>query len=62
MALQCPRCELRFDLKPMLADHMATDHDFSPESLAYLQPQSVRVGMPKPKGSGRSGKAGDRPS
>lgn len=46
MALQCPRCELRFDMAPMLADHLRTDHDLSPEETAHLEPPARRVGRP----------------
>lgn len=44
MVLQCPRCPLRFDLAPMLADHLATDHDVSPEDVGHLRPAAARVG------------------
>ncbi|MGI9018411.1 MAG: hypothetical protein ACR2HR_15125 [Euzebya sp.] len=49
MVLQCPRCPLRFDLAPMLADHMSKDHDIGPEVTDHLQPPSRRVGIVKPK-------------
>ena len=45
MAKQCPKCPLKFALAPMLADHLRTDHGFDPETLAHLQPESVRIGM-----------------
>lgn len=48
MALQCPKCPLRFDLKPMLADHLATDHGARPEAVAHLQPPAARVGLVPP--------------
>ena len=48
MAVQCPRCELRFDLKPMLADHLETDHGAEPEVTDALQPPSLREGLRTP--------------
>ncbi|WP_370328212.1 hypothetical protein [Euzebya sp.] len=48
MALQCPHCPLRFDLKAMLADHLRTDHDLGPEVTDPLQPEAARVGLVKP--------------
>ncbi|WP_108668142.1 hypothetical protein [Euzebya rosea] len=45
MAKQCPKCPLKFDLAPMLADHLRTDHGFEPETLVHLQPESIRIGM-----------------
>lgn len=45
MVLQCPRCPLRFDLAPMLADHLRRDHGASPDQTAHLQPPSVRAGQ-----------------
>lgn len=60
MALQCPRCELRFDMAPMLADHMLTDHEVPPEQTDHLQPPSVRIGRPPPREEpGRGGTADD---
>ncbi|HUG85201.1 MAG TPA: hypothetical protein VMM13_11590 [Euzebya sp.] len=50
MALQCPRCELRFDIPPMLADHLVTDHDVPPEQTDHLQPPSARIGRPASRG------------
>lgn len=55
MVLQCPRCVLRFDLAPMLADHLRTDHDLSFEETVHLQPPSGRVGQ-----DGASGRAPER--
>lgn len=54
MALQCPRCELRFDMAPMLADHLLTDHDVAPEETDHLQPPSRRIG--RPPATGRDGR------
>ena len=48
MALQCPRCPLRFDLAPMLADHLATDHHVGPEMTDPLQPPAQRIGLVDP--------------
>lgn len=48
MALQCPRCELRFDLRPMLADHLRTDHGMTPEQTDHLQPPAARAGRQDP--------------
>lgn len=48
MVKQCPKCPLRFDLAPMLADHLTNDHGVDPDSLAALQPESVRIGMVRP--------------
>lgn len=45
MVKQCPKCPLRFDLAPMLADHLTNDHGVDPETLAVLQPESFRIGM-----------------
>lgn len=45
MALQCPKCDLRFDLRPMLADHLATDHDATAEEVVGLQPEAARIGF-----------------
>jgi hypothetical protein len=59
MALQCPRCPLRFDLAPMLADHLQTDHALTPEQTQHLQPPALRSGPP-PAGE-RDGPA-DRPT
>lgn len=53
MAVQCPRCELRFDLAPMLADHLATDHDVAPEMTDALQPPARRIGAHPPPRDGR---------
>jgi hypothetical protein len=44
MVMQCPRCPLRFDLAPMLADHLRVDHDFTPDQTGHLQPPATRVG------------------
>jgi hypothetical protein len=43
MVHQCPRCPLRFDLAPMLADHLARDHGARPELTDALQPPAVRA-------------------
>lgn len=43
--VQCPRCPLRFDLAPMLADHLRTDHGMDPADTAHLQPAAARVGL-----------------
>lgn len=43
MIRQCPLCPLRFDLAPLLADHLATDHGVDPEQTDHLQPPSRRV-------------------
>lgn len=48
MALQCPRCELRFDLRPMLADHLRTDHGMTAAQTDHLQPPGVRAGHREP--------------
>ena len=59
MALQCPRCPLRFDLAPMLADHLATDHAAGPEVTDPLLPPAQRIGLLKPNAPVRGGAAGD---
>ncbi len=61
MAIQCPKCPLRFDLKPMLADHMRTDHGVSPESTGYLEPPAARVGLVRP-GAAPDGAPADAPA
>lgn len=44
MARQCPHCPLLFDLAPMLADHLATDHAIDEDQLLHLKPAAQRVG------------------
>ncbi len=58
MAMQCPKCPLRFDLKPMLADHLRTDHGVSPEATGYLEPPAARVGLVRPGTAEDDGGAG----
>ena len=53
MALQCPRCELRFDLAPMLADHLSTDHDVDADDVAPLTPPAARVGRSRDVDQGK---------
>ncbi|MEE8601013.1 hypothetical protein [Euzebya tangerina] len=57
MARQCPHCPLLFDLAPMLADHMARDHDVDADQLHHLQPPSRRVGTRVESGPGESRQA-----
>lgn len=48
MIRQCPLCPLRFDLAPMLADHLATDHGVAENETDHLQPPSRRTGRTPP--------------
>lgn len=45
MVRQCPKCPLRFDLAPMLADHLTRDHGMDPQMVDHLQPASRRSGL-----------------
>lgn len=67
--VQCPKCPLRFDLKPMLADHLRNDHGMQdPAATASLLPPAARVGLvrapapPQPAGPPRDEPSGDRPA
>ncbi len=44
--LQCPRCELRFELAPLLRDHLERDHGVAPEAVDHLRPPSARPAPP----------------
>jgi hypothetical protein len=57
---QCPRCPLRFDLAPMLADHLITDHGADPAATDALQPPAQRIGQAGPTGAGDRAREDDR--
>ena len=61
-ALQCPHCPLRFDMAPMLADHLAIDHAVGPEVTDALQPPSRRIGLVDPPAPPRRRRSPDAPA